>query len=217
MGSRERSVDAWAARGRALTAQVLSELRNARLDRNLGEASVAAALGVSASQYSRIERGLTRGITIEQATVLLAAVGLDLAVRAFPAGQPVRDAGHISLLDRFRARLHESLRVRTEVPFPKAGDLRAWDIVVAGTDWRHGYEAETRPRDRQALERRLALKARDGDVDGVSLLLSDSRNNRDFVRVHGPTLRGRFPVPGRRALEMLSAGEDPGAGSVILL
>lgn len=89
--------------------------------------------------------------------------------------------------------------------------------MVAGLDWRHGYEAETRPRDRQALERRLALKARDGDVDGVSLLLSDSRHNRDFVRVHGPTLRERFPVPGRRALEMLGAGEDPGAGSVILL
>lgn len=89
--------------------------------------------------------------------------------------------------------------------------------MVAGLDWRHGYEAETRPRDRQALERRLALKARDGDVDGVSLLLSDSRHKRDFVRVHGPTLRERFPVPGRRALQMLGVGEDPGAGSVILL
>lgn len=217
MGSRERSVDAWAARGRVLTAQVLTELRNARMDRDLGEAIVAAALGISASQYSRIERGLTRGVTIEQATVLLASVGLELAVRAFPAGQPIRDAGHVRLLERFRASLHESLRVRTEVPFPKPGDLRAWDVVVAGQGWRHGYEAETRPRDRQALERRLALKARDGDVDGVSLLLSDSRHNRDFLRVHGPTLRERFPVPGRRALEMLGAGEDPGAGSVILL
>lgn len=217
MGSRERAVDTWAARGRTLTAQLLAELRNARLDRNLGEATVAAALGVSASQYSRIERGLTRGITIEQATVLLAAVGLDLAVRAFPAGQPLRDAGHVSLLDRFRARLHVSLRVRTEVPFPTPGDLRAWDVVVAGLDWRHGYEAETRPRDRQALERRLALKARDGDVDAVSLLLSDSRHNRDFLRIHGPVLRERFPVPSRHALQMLGAGSDPGAGSVILL
>ncbi len=88
---------------------------------------------------------------------------------------------------------------------------------MAGPDWRHGYEAETRPRDRQALERRLAMKARDGDVDGVSLLLTDSRRNREFARTNWPTLRERFPVPGRRALEMLSAGENPGAGSVILL
>lgn len=217
MGSRERSVDAWAARGRAMTAQILGELRNARLDRDISEASLAASLGISASQYSRIERGLTRGFTIEQAAVLLAGVGLELSVRAFPAGEPIRDAGHVALLERFRARLHPSLRVRTEVPFPNPGDLRAWDLVLVGSDWRHGYEAETRPRDRQALERRLALKARDGDVDGVSLLLTDSRYNRDFVRVHGPALRERFPVRGRHALEILAAGGNPGAGSVILL
>ncbi len=200
-----------------MTGQILGELRNARLDRDISEARLAASAGISASQYSRIERGLTRGLTIEQATVLLGEVGLDLSVRAFPAGEPIRDAGHVALIQRFRVRLHPSVRVRTEVPFPKPGDLRAWDILLVGPEWRHGYEAETRPRDRQALERRLALKARDGDVDGVSLLLADSRHNRDFVRVHGPVLRDRFPVPGRRALEMLAEGKDPGAGSVILL
>jgi transcriptional regulator with XRE-family HTH domain len=217
MGSRERSADALAARGRALTGQLLGELRNARLDRDISEASVAASLGISASQYSRIERGLTRGLSIEQATVLLGEVGLELSVRAFPSGEPIRDAGHVALIERFRARVHVSVRVRSEVPFPKPGDLRAWDIVLVGSDWRHGYEAETRPRDRQALERRLALKARDGDVDAVSLLLADSRHNRDFVRVHASALRERFPVPGRRALEMLAAGQNPGSGSIILL
>lgn len=217
MGSRERAVDIGAARGRAMTAKVLDELRNARLDRDISEASLAATLGISASQYSRIERGLTRGVTIEQAAVLLAAVGLELSVRAFPAGEPIRDAGHVALLERFRARLHPTIRVRTEVPFPNPGDLRAWDVVLVGSDWRHGYEAETRPRDRQALERRLALKARDGGVDGVSLLLTDSRHNRDFVRVHGPALGERFPVAGRRALELLAAGVNPGAGSVMLV
>src|SRR5688572_9305039 len=184
MGSRERAIDAWAARGRALTAQLLGELRNARLDRDLSEASLGASIGVSASQYSRIERGLTRGLTIEQSVVLLAGVGLELSARTYPAGEPLRDAGHVALLERFRGVLHASLRVRTEVPFPMPGDLRAWDLVLLGSDWRHAYEAETRPRDRQALERRLALKARDGDVEAVSLLLTDSRHNRDFVRLH---------------------------------
>jgi hypothetical protein len=42
-------------------------------------------------------------------------------------------------------------------------------------------------------------------------------HNRDFVRVHAPALRERFPVPGRRALEMLAAGQNPGSGSIILL
>ncbi len=210
-------MDMGSARGRAMTANILGELRAARLDRDLSEASVAATLGISASQYSRIERGLTRGITIEQTAVLLAAVGLELSVKAFPAGEPIRDAGHVALIERFRARLHPSIRVRTEVPFPHAGDLRAWDVVLLGPGWRHAYEAETRPRDRQALERRLALKMRDGDIDAVSLLLTDSRHNRDFVRAHAPVLEERFPMPGRRALELLAAGVDPGGGSVILL
>jgi transcriptional regulator with XRE-family HTH domain len=217
MGSRERAIDIGAARGRALTVEILSELRGARLDRNLTERDVARTLGISPSQYSRIERGLTRGITMDQASVLLASVGMDLSVRAYPSGEPLRDTAHAALIERLRALVHRSLRVLTEVPFPNPGDRRAWDVVIAGVAWRHGYEAETRPRDRQALERRIALKARDGDVDAVSLVLLDSRYNRAFVRAHDDALRMRFPVPARRALESLRAGENPGGGSVILL
>jgi len=204
-------------RGRALTATVLGELRNGRLDRGLGGADVARAVGISPAQFSRIERGLTASLSIEQASVLLAAVGLDLSVRAHPGGEPLRDAAHVALLGRFRACLHRSLRFMTEVAFPMAGDPRAWDAVVLGDDWRHGVEAETRPRDRQALERRLALKLRDGDVSSMSLLLLDSRHNRDFVRAHGTALADRFPIHGRRSLELLRAGVNPRGNSIILL
>ena len=172
---------------------------------------------MSPSQYSRIERGLTGSLSIDQASVLLSVVGLELMVRAYPGGEPLRDAAQIALITRFRAAIHRSLRLLTEVPFPAPGDRRAWDVVVVGTDWRHGVEAETRPRDRQALERRLALKLRDGDVSSMSLLLLDSRHNRDFVRAHGDTLAERFPVPGRRTLELLRAGVNPAGNSIILL
>lgn len=217
MGTHESRVDAGAARGRTLTASVLGELRSARLDRGLGGADVARATGMSPAQYSRIERGLTGSISILQASILLAAVGSDLSVRTYPSGQPLRDAAHAALLARFRATLHPSLRFMTEVPFAPTGDPRAWDGVVRGPDWRHGIEAETRPRDRQALERRLALKLRDGDVSSMSLLLLDSRHNRDFVRAHADVLAERFPIPGRRTLELLGAGVNPGGCSVILL
>jgi hypothetical protein len=76
---------------------------------------------------------------------------------------------------------------------------------------------ETRPRDRQALERRIAVKARDGAVGGVSLILLDSRWCRDFVRASGEVLVGRFPVPAAVALAALRTGYDPGAGSILLL
>jgi transcriptional regulator with XRE-family HTH domain len=217
MGAHERRVDSAAMRGRALTATVLGELRSARLDRGLGGADVARAVGISAAQYSRIERGLTASLSIEQATVLLAAVGLNLSVRAHPGGEPLRDAAHVALLGRFRSCLHRSLRFMTEVAFPMPGDLRAWDAVVIGEDWRHGVEAETRPRDRQALERRVALKLRDGDVSSMSLLLLDSRHNRDFIRAHVAVLSERFPIQGRRSMELLRAGVDPRGNSIILL
>ena len=217
MGTRERAVDVGAGRGRALTATVLGELRDARLDRGLGGTDIARATGISPAQYSRIERGLTESISIGQASVLLAAVGLELSVRAYPGGEPLRDAAHASLLERLRLRLHRSLRFHTEVPFPSPGDRRAWDAVIAGADWRHGVEAETRPRDRQALERRLALKLRDGDVGSISLVLLDSRYNRDFVRANREILVERFSVPGRRALELLGAGVNPGGNAIILL
>jgi transcriptional regulator with XRE-family HTH domain len=217
MGAHERRVDSAVLRGRALTATVLGELRHGRLDRGLGGADVARAVGISAAQYSRIERGLTISLSIEQASALLAAVGLTLSVRAHPGGEPLRDAAHVALLRRFQACLHPSLRFMTEVAFPIPGDLRAWDAVVLGGDWRHGVEAETRPRDRQALERRIALKLRDGDVSSMSLLLLDSRHNRDFVRAHGTVLAERFPIRGRRSLELLRAGMNPGGNSIILL
>ena len=82
---------------------------------------------------------------------------------------------------------------------------------------RGAIEAETRPRDVQALERRLALKQRDGGVDWLILLLADTRHNRTFLAGPGSSLRARFPLDGRRALELLAAGVDPGQNAIILL
>jgi len=217
MGSRERAVDIGAARGRTLTATVLEELRNARLDRGLESQDVARAVGLSPAQYSRIERGQSGAISILQASKMLSAVGLELSVRTYPRGEPLRDAAHVALLDRLRRGLHRSLRFTTEVPFPSPGDRRAWDAMIHGAGWRYGVEAETRPRDREALERRLALKLRDGDVTGMALLLLNSRHNRDFARSHREVLSERFPIDSRRALELLAAGVYPGGSSVILL
>lgn len=210
-------MDVGALRGREMTERVLRELREGRLDRGLGGGDIARAVGMSPAQYSRIERGLTRGLPIQQASELLAVVGLELSIRAYPSGEPLRDAAHAALLERLRRRLHPSLRFRTEVVFPDPQDRRAWDAVVIGAGWRHGVEAETRPRDRQALERRLALKLRDGDVTHMTLLLLDSRHNRAFLRAHGDVLRETFPVQGTRVLELLMAGLDPGGNSIVLL
>ena len=123
---------------------------------------VARAAGVSASWISRIERGLAPDVSLLLLGVVLAVVGLDLSVRAFPDGVPLRDAGHRSLLSRFRALLPAGTPWRLEVPLPIPGDQRAWDALTGLWGLRVGIEAETGPTDLQALERRIMLKARDG-------------------------------------------------------
>ena len=217
MGSRERAVDIGAARAREILGRLVREARAARLASGLAQDDVAATVGISRSQYSRIERGLSPDLSIDRAARLFAVLGQELSVRAFPSGDPIRDVAHAALLERLHARCHRLFRWRTEVPFPIPGDLRAWDATAVSPECRIGIEAETRLRDIQALDRRLALKERDGGMDRLVLVVLDSRCNREVVRAHGDILAGRFPVPGRRALELLAAGVDPGGNALLLL
>jgi hypothetical protein len=145
-----------------------------------------------------------------------AGLGQELVVRPYPNGDPIRDAAHVALLERLRARRHASIRWQTEVPLPIPGDLRAWDATAIGRAFRAGVEAETRVRDVQALERRLSLKQRDGAMDLLILVVLDSRSNRHALRRAGDRIAERFPIPGPRALELLGAAVDPGGDTLIL-
>ncbi|HET9345388.1 MAG TPA: hypothetical protein VFO05_06780 [Candidatus Limnocylindrales bacterium] len=42
-------------------------------------------------------------------------------------------------------------------------------------------------------------------------------HNREFLAAHGSVLRARFPLEGRRALELLAAGAPLGRNALILL
>lgn len=216
MGSRERSIDIGAERARATLARLPADARAARLAAGLSQIDVARSLGLSRSQYSRIERGASPALSISLAIRLFAVLGHDLSVRAFPSGDPIRDAAHTALLERLRARCHQSIRWATEVPLPTAGDLRAWDATAIWSV-RVGIEAETRLRDLQALERRLARKQRDGGMDRLILLVLDSRSNRQVLQQHPDWATARFRIPGPRALELLGAAVDPGGDALILL
>ena len=193
------------------------EVRQARLDDDLSQAVASSAIGMSKSAWSRLERGEALRLPLLDLARAAAAVGLDLSIRAYPGGQPVRDIAHLQLLERFRAVLGPGTHWQTEVPLPIGGDQRAWDAHILAPGARIGIEAETRARDAQGLQRRLALKRRDGGVDHVVLLLADTRHDRAFVRAAGAGFMADFPVPGRAAMARLSAGQDPLGSAVVLL
>ncbi len=143
MASRERPIGRGTTRGRRCIVEVAHEIRAARLDRAPSLSAVGRATGQSHSTVSRIERGLATHVTLLQLSRLTAVVGLELSVRCFPGGQPIRDFAQAALLARFRGRLHRSIRWAAEVPLPRPGDQRAWDALVTGGGWRFGVEAET--------------------------------------------------------------------------
>ena len=197
-------------------AAIVADCAAARRGAGLSQRRVASACGVNGSTLTRIESGATRAPDLRLLAAIAGCVGLDLRLRAYPAGDPIRDAGQQRLLGRLRARLHPSLVMRTEVPLPIEGDLRAWDAFIRGLDWCRPLEAETVVDDLQALERRLALKVRDGRVDGVILLIADTRRNRRAI-ASGPGAFQGFDRDARRVLRELAAGRDPGGSSLILL
>ena len=193
------------------------EIRLARLVHDLSQTAAGGAIGVSTSAWSRMERGASPNLSLLDLGRALAVVGLDVHVRAYPGGRPLRDDAHVRLLERLRGRLGTGARWRTEVPLPIAGDRRAWDALITLEAARIGIEAETRAREAQELQRRLALKQRDGAVDHIILLLADTRHNRSFVSACGEGFRSAFPIHGRRALQQLAVPADPGGSAIVLL
>jgi transcriptional regulator with XRE-family HTH domain len=201
---------------RALIA-IGEDLREARIAAGLTQRQVGAAVGLSHSAISRIELGKSPNVGYETLVLVAAAVGLDLPLRSFPSGDPIRDAAQSGLLAGFRALLPAFVRWRAEVPLDIPGDRRAWDGLLIGDGWELAVEAETRLRDVQALMRKLNLKARDGHRDRILLVIADTRHNRRVVRLAADDLASLFPVRGRRALADLVAGRPPAASALLLV
>jgi len=217
VGSRRKPADIGAERGRYLLDQLIREATLARRDRGLTLAELGAAIGITGSMASRIETRSTVEVGFIRVSSMLSVVGLEMSARAFPGGSPVRTRGHDELLARFRGLLHSSIRWGTEVPMPIRGDLRAWDGLIRGLDWAYGVEVETHPTDGQGLIRRIELKVRDSGVSGAILVVPRTRHVREFIAASRDLLAAAFPIAGARALELLSAGVDPGGSAVVAI
>jgi transcriptional regulator with XRE-family HTH domain len=216
MPPRERLRDRGARKAKEDIATLGRELRDARRGLGLRQSDVAAAADVTRGWVSKVELGEAPGIGVRMLAIMLAVVGLDLRLRAYPGATPFRDEGHRALLGRLRALLPIGAPWRTEVPLPITGDQRAWDALTQLWGRRVGLEAEMRPSDLQALERKLALKLRDGGAERLILLLADTKANRRFVRLAGDDLKLLFGLQGRDAVKALRSPDDPGCNLLVL-
>jgi transcriptional regulator with XRE-family HTH domain len=197
--------------------RVIADIRAARVGAGLSLEDVAEAVGVSHSQLSRLERGAIEHPVVDLLAAVCAVVGLELAIKAYPSGDPLRDRAHSALLGRLRTVLHPSLRLRTEQPLPIPGDLRAWDGTILGRGWFCHVEAETAITDGQALLRRLSLKARDGGRGRVVLLVSDTRLNRDALHTLRSSMTATLPLGTRSILGALRRAEEPADSGIVVL
>jgi transcriptional regulator with XRE-family HTH domain len=220
--ARVRAIDRGNAIGRRLVGELSREIETARLSAGLSYAELGRAIGISGGMVGRICQGRSPDASVRRMAQLAAMVGLALSARTFPEGNPIRDRAHLELLRRFHGRLHPALRWRVEVPVvelasPGPADARSWDAAIDGLGAAVRVEAETHVRDVQALGRRVRTKQRDGRIDVVILVLSETRHHRRLLTDADPGLSELFPISTRRALAALSRGRSPGANAIVLV
>lgn len=183
----------------------------------MSQTEAGARVGISHAHFSRLERGRLRRVSVLQLSRACEAVGLRLYMRAVPGDDPALDSGQLALLNRLRAQLPPHVRVRTEVPLPIPGDRRAWDAVLGLDPVEMPVEAEARLHDLQALDRRCALKRRDGSATRMVLLVADTSHNRSILVQHREDLRVSFPLDTRQVLRALRLGRTPEASGIAIL
>ena len=199
-----------------LRQRIGDELGSSRRGIGLSLREVSRNLNISVDRLIRAERGEPGTLSIDLTARYASMLGLELAASLHLIGNAIRDKGHLALLERFRRRLPPTVRWRTEVPIPIAGDPRSADGLASVGQMDHMVEAETHLGDVQALERRIFAKARDLGVDRVVLLLADTRHNRSVVDGM-PGIRARFPVDSRTWFRAIGASDDPGGDALVIM
>jgi transcriptional regulator with XRE-family HTH domain len=217
VGVRRTTIDEAGRRARRQLDEVIRDLRDARLAAGLPQVAVAQALRVSRQAVSLWESGDGAGYTVQLAR-WGAAVGLDVSIRTFVAGSPLRDAGQLRVLRRARSAIGERWVWRTEVPVSNdPRDRRAFDAVLWEGRFRIGLEVITRLTDAQAQTRAALLKQEVAGLDRMVLVLAQTRRNRAALASASPTLMPSFPMTPRAVLGALRAGRRPAANGIVLV
>ena len=173
---------------------------------------------MSGDKVWKIEHQVQPSLSIEDACGMGALLGLDVVIRAFPNGAPIRDASQAGRLLRLLGNVGPPLRHRTDAPLPRRDgvtELRAWDALLEGSGKRTGIELESRLADVQETTRRHNLKRRDDPVDHFLLVVADTRHNRRVIAEFGPLLAALPRLRTASVLAALRAGRHPPTGLIL--
>jgi transcriptional regulator with XRE-family HTH domain len=213
----DRNKQKAARRARRHLVTVADDFRSARFAAGVSQRVLASRVGLSQSRISRIERAAASNLRLVEAVQIAAALGLDLSVRTYPGGAPIRDAAHVDLIRRFRGVVSSRFRCQLEVPVSSPDDRRAIDVLLTLEGKRIGVEAEVRLTDIQALLRRLALKQQDAGLERMILLARATRSNRIVLREAASLLMLSFPLARRDLIKALRIGTVPAENGLLLM
>lgn len=215
MPIRHSPLDEAAARSRRQLDEIVRDLVLGRRIANLAQGSVADALGVSRSTVAAWEQRRVEP-TYSALSRWAALLGLDASLRTFAAGDPLRDAGQLRLLERFAALIGPGWAWQTEVPVDAdPRDRRAFDAVIRSEKGRAAVEAIVRMVDAQGQVRPILAKQAAAGIDIVILVLADTHHNRRSIAAGAPTLVPAFPTGPRTALDMLRSGFVPERNAIV--
>lgn len=197
-GARIRPTDLAARAARTNAQRVGSDARTARISTGWTQRTVAMRSRVSQASVSRLEAGDPR-LSLILVSRIVAALGMDLSVKLFPAGGiGLRDSGQLALAEALRGEAHQSWRIGFEVPTREDG-RQAADLVLFGASGGLHIELESRLADFQAQLRSGYLK-RDGLQHRYAsrfafvLALRDTPGNRAAVRMHRAVIGSALPA-----------------------
>lgn len=217
MAIRHRAVDDATRRAERQLSELIGDLAAARRAAGLSQSAVGRAMGLSRPLVASWERGRIVPSPIQLAR-WGAVVGLDVSIRAFPAGAPVRDAGQLRVLQRFRELIGPGWEWRTEVPLGvDASDRRAFDALLSRGATRVGVEVIARLTDGQGQTRPILLKQEAAGLTSMVLVLPDTRANRSACAAARPTLGPAFPCSSRAAMASLRRGVAPADNAIVFV
>ena len=208
-------------RGQMLAARAGTELTTARVEAGLSIVNLAREAGLSKSALSRLLAGEVSDLGVIQLSEVASVLGFEISLELHPIGDPIRDKGQLAVARRFEALLSEASEQTDEMLLPGAGEQRAWDklLELSGADppYRVGVDIETRVRDIQALTRRTRGREREGEVDAILVVLSDSATNRRLVDELRASLGPAYATSPRAIFSALRLGRRLVGSGVVLV